>query len=182
VRPRRDSSTRRLGLANWWGEHPAVDLAAAVVLTVIGYLITRKWHAINPLATAENTQRMAVYGAGAGLMSLIAGFTGTAIALYGSSSGPVATAVRKEYGSQIRKSWSSIIATLLASSVLSIVAMMIDAKNTPRFSDFLFLGCLFAACVSFIRLVIVFKLIMVTADAGVVLKEAPLLKYQPDKT
>lgn len=145
--------------------HPLIDLLAAAVATAGYFTISHLWlPSISVLAIADLQQRLAVYAAGAGIMSLIAGFSGTAIAQYGSSSGPVVESLRLHHGRVIRKNWLSIVRWLLVSAVLCLVAMSIDTKTSPRYSDYVFALALVLAIFKFVRLGFLFRLIMTAVD------------------
>lgn len=145
---------------------PSLDLVAASVI-VCGYVIVvQRYPALAALAQATSDQRLAIYAAGAGVMTLIAGFSGTAIAQYGSSSGPIVATLRRRHGASIRRNWLSIVRWLLASAVACIVGMTIDTPASPRFSDYIFAGALIIAVVKFCRLSFLFRLIMTAVDIG----------------
>jgi hypothetical protein len=145
---------------------PSLDLLVALAITA-AYFLTIHFRApqLNLLAFAEASQRLAVYAAGAGLASLIAGFSGTAIAQYGSSSGPVVEALRQVHGYEIRKNWLSIVRWLLVAAVLCIIAMVIDTKTSPRYSDYLFYIALSVAVLKFFRLTLLFRLVLAAVDS-----------------
>jgi hypothetical protein len=148
--------------------HPLIDLLAAAATTAGYFTISLLWlPSISVLAIADAQQRLAVYAAGAGIMSLIAGFSGTAIAQYGSSSGPVVEALRIHHGRVIRKNWLSIVRWLLVSAIMCLVAMAIDTKTSPRYSDYIFTLALMLAVCKFVRLGFLFRLIMTAVDAQV---------------
>lgn len=148
--------------------HPLLDLLAATITTAGYFTISCLWlPSISVLAIADAQQRLAVYAAGAGIMSLIAGFSGTAIAQYGSSSGPVVEALRIHHGRVIRKNWLSIVRWLLASAIMCLVAMAIDTKTSPRYSDYIFTLALMLAVAKFVRLGFLFRLIMTAVDTQV---------------
>jgi hypothetical protein len=85
-------------LMNTWSDRPSSDLFIAAFLIANHIYLVYVVRVGNILHWADQSQRLAVYAAGAGMMSLIAGFTGTAIAQYGSSSGPVVAAIRSAHG------------------------------------------------------------------------------------
>lgn len=100
-------------------------------------------------------------------MSLIAGFTGTAIAQYGSSSGPVVSALRSAHGAAIRRNWLNISGWLLIGTVLCLIAMSIDTERTPKGSEWVFELALSLAVFKFLRLLFLFKLILSSLDQEV---------------
>jgi hypothetical protein len=152
-------------IANGWTDHPLADL---LVLLVVGahLLSVVIWQRGDVLAWSSTGNRLATYAAGAGAMSLIAGFAGTAIAQYGSSSGPIVNALRGRFSRAIRRNWISITSWLLICAVLCIVAMSIDGEKTnTRGSQWVFEAALAVAVMKFTRLIFLFNLILKTVDA-----------------
>ncbi|MFI6254557.1 hypothetical protein ACIBCL_00400 [Micromonospora zamorensis] len=173
--------TRRLGPYDGWPaflrrtfvkfmnvctDRPTLDLLVVAVIVGGHALLVYRFHTGNVLHWADQSQRLAVYAAGAGMMSLIAGFTGTAIAQYGSSSGPVVSAIRSAHGLAIRRNWLNIAGWLLLGTVLCLVAMSIDTKAGPRGSQWIFEVALGLAILKFFRLLFLFGLILSSLDQG----------------
>jgi hypothetical protein len=152
---------------NFWSDHPTFDMLLVVTLIGTHLLIVYRFDSGNVLHWTNQSQRLAVYAAGAGTMSLIAGFTGTAIAQYGSSSGPIVTALRSTHGAAIRRNWLNISAWLLAGTVLCVIAMAIDATKSPRGSEWMFEVALAIAVLKFVRLMFLFGLILSSIDSEV---------------
>ncbi|MDI5937191.1 MULTISPECIES: hypothetical protein [unclassified Micromonospora] len=150
----------------FWSDHPNVDLALCLLFVGGHAFVVYKLGHGNVLHWADQSQRLAIYSAGAGVMSLIAGFAGTAIAAYGSSSGPVVTALRSAHGEKIRSNWRNLTRYLLTAAVLCLVAMAIDSKTTPRGSQWVFEAALAIAVAKFSRLAFLFDLILTAVDSG----------------
>ena len=153
-------------LMNAWSDRPTIDLMIVALLLGVHALFVYKFQVGNILHWADQPQRLAVYAAGAGMMSLIAGFTGTAIAQYGSSSGPVVSALRSTHGIAIRRNWLNIAGWLLLGTVLCLVAMSIDTKPSPRGSQWVFEAALGLAIFKIIRLLFLIGLILSSIDQG----------------
>jgi uncharacterized membrane protein len=151
-------------LMNIWSDWPSSDLLIAAFFVASHLFLVYVVEAGNILHWADQSQRLAVYAAGAGMMSLIAGFTGTAIAQYGSSSGPVVAAIRSAHGTAIRRNWLNISGWLLVGTVLCLVAMSIDTKVSPRGSEWLFEIALTLAILKFVRLIFLFGMILSSLD------------------
>lgn len=156
-----------------WAEHPSLDLVVAAVIAVGATAISIVWNLKNPLGSASQSQRLAVYAAGAGAMSLIGGFAGTAIAQYGSSAGPIVTALRATHGAAIRRNWLSITTWLLIGTVVCLLAMTFDAGRRGTVSVVAFEVALSIAVMKFARLVFLFSLILTSADAETTPPKAP---------
>lgn len=153
-------------LMNAWSDRPTSDLIAVALFLGAHVLLVYRFQVGNVLHWANQPQRLAVYAAGAGMMSLIAGFTGTAIAQYGSSSGPVVSALRSTHGVAIRRNWLNIAGWLLLGTVLCLVAMSIDEESGPRGSQWVFEAALGLAVLKFVRLLFLFGLILSSIDQG----------------
>lgn len=151
--------------ANLWSGHPGVDVALTLTVVGIHLLVVHTLDHGALLGTADQSQRLAVYAAGAGMMSLVAGFAGTAIAQYGSSSGPVVSALRSTHGGRIRRNWMSITAWLLIGTLLCVSAMTVDSKGHPSASPWLFEAAMVIAMLKFARLIFLFSLIMSAVDS-----------------
>jgi hypothetical protein len=150
----------------FWNRHPTLDVAISFILLSIHLLLVYLWGVSNILGGAESQQRLTVYGAGAGVMSLIAGFTGTAIAQYSGSSGPAIYILRQQFGKIIRINWASIIRWLLICAVICLICMIIDGKSSPRAAEWLFQFALIIAVGKFCRLAFLLRLTMAAIDSG----------------
>ena len=156
--------SRTLGRClDWWGEHPVLD----IILTAI--IVTGHWVEVyqgkhgDLLAWAGTSGQTATFAAGAGVMSLIAGFAGIGITQYGTSSGDAMDYVRREYGKTVRRNWLNIISWLLVSTVLCIVALAVDTHSTGP-ARWIFEVAFVLALFKFARLVILFRLILMATD------------------
>jgi uncharacterized membrane protein YsdA (DUF1294 family) len=165
-----------------WTDKPLADLLMTLAI-VGGHLgVVLLWGHGDVLAWPSTEGRIATYAAGAGVMSLIAGFTGTAIAQYGSSSGPIIDVLRKTFGPKIRRNWINITKWLLGSAVLCIVAMSLDRKNGTFGSQWIFEFALAVAIFKFARLLFLFGLILDITDkqsADSKTKRIPQLRNPP---
>jgi hypothetical protein len=154
----------RTWVGNQWSNHPSVDLPVAAVVVAIHAILVYRYNVSNVLGLAESSQRLAIYAAGAGTTSLTAGFAGTAIAVYGSSSGKVVADLRARYGQVVRRNWRSILGWLLASAILCILAMTVDTKSSARSSEWIFEFAIVISATKFARLIFLFGLVMESAD------------------
>jgi hypothetical protein len=148
---------------DWWGGHPTFDIVLTIIVVGAHWLMVYQGKFGDILAWAGTTGQTATFAAGAGVMSLIAGFAGIGITQYGTSSGEAMDYVRREYGKVIRHNWLDIISWLLISSVLCIIALALDThpKGPARW---VFEVAFVIALLKFFRLVILFRLILVATD------------------
>lgn len=158
----------RASVLDFWSNHPAADLAMAGMVVGGHVLLVYHFKHGNILSWADQQQRLAIYAAGAGIMSLIAGFAGNGITQYGGASSRLIAQIRRRYGATLRKNWVSIISWLLTCAILCIFAMAVDSKEGPRASEWVFEVALCVAVVKFARLVFLFSLILKSLDADLV--------------
>lgn len=156
--------TRTRILADAWASNTYLDLITGLLIIGTHLAVALTWHHGDVLSWPSTEGRVATYAAGAGVMALIAGFTGTAIAQYGSSSGNVVNMLRQSYGNVIRKNCLDIMGWLLAGAILCIIAMAIDTKRGTFGSQWVFEFALLMGVLKFLRLWFLFKLILEATD------------------
>lgn len=162
-----------------WTNKPGVDLLLVLAILGLHLYLFRYFGVKAILPWSDSPQRLAVYAAGAGMASLIAGFAGAAIAVYASSSGATAVQIRKSFGSIIRKNWISILSWLLTSAFLCIFAMTIESKSSANYSQWLFEFSILIAIVKFGRLVLLFSLVMKSSDVDVSKNDDSIPRWKP---
>jgi hypothetical protein len=151
-------------LGDWWSDHPATDFIPVCIIVGFHFSVVQGLKHGDFLSWPSTEGRIATYAAGAGVMALIAGFTGTAIAQYGSSSGPIVDALRRSFGETIRRSWASVVTWLLISALLCIIAMSIDRKTGTFGSQWVFEFAMCAGIAKFARLLFLFRLFLNASD------------------
>ncbi|MEU8238522.1 hypothetical protein AB0C07_09775 [Actinoplanes missouriensis] len=176
IRPSIGSSIReRLTSAlSPWTDHPVFDFLIVLLAVGAHLFIVKYWHSGDFLAWTTQDSRKDLYVGGSALMGLIAGFAGTAIAQYGSSSGPIVIALRSAHGKKIRKNWLNIAGWLLVGALVCLAALVADRPDSPNGSQWLFEFAMAIAITKFARLLFLFSLILSSADAEV--EEAPAKK------
>lgn len=156
--------SRQLGRClDWWGMHPSFDILLTAIVVGSHWAMVYQGKYGDVLAWVGTTGQTATFAAGAGVMSLIAGFAGIGITQYGTSSGEAMDYVRREYGKVVRHNWLDIISWLLISSVLCIVALALDTHSRGP-ARWVFEVAFVMALLKFFRLVILFRLILVATD------------------
>ena len=164
---------------NSWSNHPSLDSLLVSVALGGHLLVVYRWDKGNVLAWAESSQRVAIYAAGAGVAALIAGFTGTTIAQYGSSTGPLVRELRMKFGDEIRRNWVNIVKWLLISALLCILAMALDSKNSPKGSEWVFESAILVSATKFGRLLFLFNLLLTALDEDL---RTPVRSRAPELT
>src|ERR1700722_15348200 len=90
---------RRLeGCLDWWGKHTFLDIVLTAIAVIAHWAIIYHGGHGDFLAWIGTTGQVATFAAGAGVMSLIAGFAGVGITQYGTAPGEAMDYVRREYG------------------------------------------------------------------------------------
>src|ERR1700733_1846740 len=115
---------------DWWGSHPILDIVLTALIVIVHWAEVYHGKHRDVLAWIGTTGQTATFTAGAGVMSLIAGFAGIGITQYGTTSGDAMDYIRREYGRIVRRNWLNIISWLLICSILCIVALALDTKST----------------------------------------------------
>lgn len=156
--------TRTVGrVLDWWGKHPILDIALTVLIVISHWLVVDQGRHGDVLAWIGTDGQTATFSAGAGVMSLIAGFAGIGITQYGTTSGDAMDYIRREYGRIVRRNWLNIISWLLICSILCIIALALDTKSTGP-ARWVFEVALVLAIMKFARMVMVFRLILIATD------------------
>jgi hypothetical protein len=143
---------------------PFIDfiLAASIAASHLG--VSMLYARIDVMSSMALESRVALYAAGAGVMALIAGFAGMAIALYGSSSGGLVEAIRRKHGKTIRKNWISISVWLLISATIFLLCIILDQDKEANYTRWIFGAVMVLAVLKFLRLVSIFNLILLAGD------------------
>lgn len=144
-------------------KHPIIDVAATTIIIGGHWLIVHTYHWSDVFSWSGTTGETAVFAAGAGIISLIAGFAGVGITQYSSLTGEFTNRLRKSQGKSIRRNWLNITAWLLASSMLCVISLAIDTRSDGP-APWVFETALVISAFKFARLVILFRLILVAAD------------------
>jgi hypothetical protein len=147
-----------------WDTRPSIDLYLSLLIVGVHFYLSTRLARIDIVGSADTQQRLAIYAAGAGVMSLIAGFAGTAIAQYGTAAGPAAQIIRRQFGKEIRKNWISVVKWLLTSALLCIISMVLDRDKSTHGSQWLFEVALITSVFKFARMAFLFRLIMSAID------------------
>lgn len=148
---------------DWWGKHTSLDIALTAIAVVAHWAIAYEGKHGDFLVWIGTSGQTATFTAGAGVMSLIAGFAGVGITQYGTAPGDAMDYVRREFGSVLRRNWLNIISWLLISSVLCIIALALDtqARGPARW---VFEVAFVVALLKFARLAVLFRLLLAATD------------------
>lgn len=164
---------------DWLAAHPTVDVGVIATFLVGYHFLVVKWNPqTNVLGSADPQQRVAVYAATAGIASLLAGFSGTAIAQYSSATGWLIDSVRKNHGRDIRKNWLTILRWLMLAALLCVAAMVVDTESSPMYSDYLFIVAIAVMGLKFARLSTVFRLVLGAIDSQATYQETGTPPYR----
>lgn len=150
--------------SGWVSEHPSLDFALAAVLLADHVLVVRAGHG-DVLAWLTSSQRQAVYGAGATIVSILGGLAAIGLAQYNSATGERSAAVRRLYGQALRRNWRGILLVTGLTSALCVVALATDRNHDPASSRFVFEFAMLLWGIRFLRLVWLFDATLGMSDA-----------------
>lgn len=159
------SAKRRGTVLGWSSERTINDVFLAVII-VGGHLavVIQTGHG-DWLGWVKSEQRLTVYSTGAGVIAILGGLSAVALALYQSAEGTRALAVRRHYGTEIRRNWRALLIVAGATALLCLIAQGLDRVDDPMYARFLFEFALALAIARFIRLVWLFDSLLHVADA-----------------
>ena len=151
-------------VVDFWSEATWTDYAVTAVLVVSYFLATGLAHGGDWLRTISADQRLAVYGTGATVVSIVGGLSVVAITIYITANGDRARAVRAVYGKTLRRNWRALFVGLGLSSLACLVAQAIDGDHDPLSSRVLFVAAMVFAAWRFLRLLWLFDALIGVMD------------------
>ncbi|WP_424534947.1 hypothetical protein ACOZ38_32855 [Sphaerisporangium viridialbum] len=173
-------TVRRLGsaLVGWWSESPWIDyILSTVILGLHVYLIRYHRHG-DILTWISKEQRLAVYGTGATVISVLGGLSAIAATVYMAASGERAQKVRLHFHNALRRNWTYLLLNVGLSAALCLLAQVLDNASDTLSIRFLFEYAIIVGAFSFMRLVWLFDAIMAVSDLDIAapgLLQAPKL-------
>lgn len=170
------------GVIGWWSEHPMVDYAAVLVVTLSHLLLVGLWGRGDVLDGTTIDQRLDLYATGASVAAIIGGVTSVAVALYQSLGGARGGAVRRHYGPEIRRNWRALLIATGLAPTLCLAAMALDrSTGDPLLPRFLFEAALILAAARFLRLMWLFDAFLHIDDVSRTDKpKPPPLDFNPN--
>lgn len=115
--------SRRSRAADFWLQHPSLDLLPGLLVTVAGLV------AVGRLPGVELEMRAVVYGGVAAFGGLALAAATFACSMTYQSSNILMSRVRNEFASDLRVNWQSIIIWMLVGAVLPLVAALVDGLS-----------------------------------------------------
>jgi hypothetical protein len=128
------------------------------------FVATKLAHGGDWLRSISADQRLAVYGTGATIVSIVGGLSVVAITIYITANGERARAVRTAYGKGMRRNWRALFVGLGLSSLSCLVAQAIDGEHDPLSSRVLFVAAMLFAAWRFLRLLWLFDALIGVMD------------------
>lgn len=154
-------------LVGWWSEHPFVDYVTVAFVTASHILVVVLLGMGDVLAGTDLDQRLELYAASAGVVSVIGGVTSVALALYQSLGGERGGAVRRHYGDEVRRNWRALLVTTGFTPAVCVLSMALDREpGNPLLPRFLLEVALLLAASRFLRLVWLFDAFLHVDDAS----------------
>lgn len=155
-----------MDVKGWVSEHPSGEFVAAGILVGIHYLIARRYEGGNWLSWIGPNQRVGVYGTAAGVISLLGGLCAIGVSVMLSGEGDRAKAVRRLYGSVLRRTWVGLLAATFVAAMLCVVAQTMDGRHAsgPTIGRWFFEYAVVLSMFAFARLIWLLNALMKVAD------------------
>jgi hypothetical protein len=165
VRSSTDNTTRSTPwVVDYWSEATWTDYAATALIVTSYFVATKLAHGGDWLRSISADQRLAVYGTGATIVSIVGGLSVIAITIYITANGERVRAVRAAYGTSMRRNWRALIIGLGLSALACLVAQAIDGEHDPSSSRILFAAAMVFAAWRFLRLLWLFDALIGVMD------------------
>lgn len=152
-------------VVDFWSEATWVDYVATTLMVTPYFLTTRLVHGGDWLRSISADQRLAVYGTGATIVSIVGGLSVVAITIYITANGARVRAVRASYGKKMRRNWRALFVGLGLSSLSCLAAQAIDGDHDPLSSRVLFVAAIVFAAWRFLRLLWLFDALIGVMDS-----------------
>ncbi len=168
----------RAGPFGWLSERTVGDLVIAAIAVGGHVLFVRKTGNGDWLTWISHDDRLTVYGTSAGIIAGLGGLASIGIALYQAAGGDRAAAMRRLYGSELRRNWRALLLVAGAAALLCVVAQALDRTNDPLSARYVWEFALVLAAVRFGRLIWLLDRTLAVVDADLADKprdEAPTL-------
>jgi hypothetical protein len=171
------SALRRLKDA--WSEAPSLDWALAIVVAGGHFSIAHwtSWPGIMDGLTSD--RRKDLYTTVASVSALVGGFGTAAIAQYASSHGQDMRALRRHFGSSLRKNWSSVLAGMLIISAGCLLLLLLDRSKSAGYTGWLTEFLLALGAARSVRLIWLFNMLIGVSDRDALQPErSPALQFR----
>ncbi len=167
-----EGGIRQFDPMGWVSEHPSVDFGVAAAVLGLHLLLARSGHG-DVLAWIETDQRQALYGAGAGVVSIIGGLATVALAMYQAADGRRSRAIRRFYGVPLRKNWRGVLFVTGFAAVLCLVSLSLDRARDPLSARFVFEFAMMLWGVRLVRLIWLFDAFLKVMDTDAMDRPMP---------
>lgn len=155
----------RLWVVDFWSEATWADYAATALMVAPYFAVTRFVHSGDWLRSVSSDQRLAVYGTGATIVSIVGGLSVIAITVYITANGDRVRTLRARFGKSMRRNWRALFVGLGLSSLSCLVAQAINGDHDPLSSRVLFVAAMVFAAWRFLRLLWLFDALIGIMDS-----------------
>jgi hypothetical protein len=156
----------RGGVVGWVSEHPLVDVGAAAIVAGAHLTVVARTGRADWLGWIGADQRIAVFGTGAVVVSVLGGLAAVGVASYQASAGPRAIAVRARFGRELRGNWRSLLISTGLAALLCMLAQAVDGPH-PLLATGMFEFAILLWLLQFARLVWLMDRTFAIADRDV---------------
>lgn len=163
-----DEASFRSKTVDFWSEATWADYAATALMVGPYFAVTRIIHKGDWLRTISPDQKLAVYGTGATIVSIVGGLSVIAITIYITISGDRARAVRANHTRNLRRNWRALFVGLGLSALSCLAAQAIDVPHDPLSSRVLFVAAMVFAAWRFLRLLWLFDALVGVLDSDAI--------------
>lgn len=159
------TSTSMPRLVDFWSETTWTDYVATALIVAPYFIATKFAHGGDWLASISADQRLALYGTGATIVSIVGGLSVIAITIYITANGVRVRTVRATHGKSMRRNWRALFIGLGLSSLSCLAAQAIDGDHDPLSSRVLFVAAMVFAVWRYLRLLWLFDALIGVMDS-----------------
>jgi hypothetical protein len=143
-------------LTDYWSQATWLDYVATGAMVIPYFLVTKLLGHGDWLRWLSADQRLAIYGTGATIISIIGGLGAIAVTIYITADGARARALRVGQNRYLRRNWRALFIGLGVSALACLAAQVIDVNYDAMSSRIVFIAAIVFATWRFIRLVWLF--------------------------
>ena len=151
-------------LVDYWSDATWLDYVITGAMVVPYFLVTSLLGHGDWLRQISVDQRLAVYGTGATIISIVGGLGAVAVTIYIAADGERARAVRASQNRYLRRNWRALFVGLGVSALACLAAQAIDVKHDAMSSRIVFVAAIVFAAWRFVRLVWLFDAMINVMD------------------
>ena len=158
--------------AEWLAEATWSDYVIPALVVGGNAALAVEFQHADVLGWSSLSQRLAVYGTGATVISIVGGLSTVAVSVYLAAGGERARTVRLLHRDALRRNWLALVLGTGLAAALCLVAQAIDGAGGPHYARFVFEFAMVFAAMRFLRLAWLMNAMIRVSDAD--LTDQPL--------